>query len=465
VNRPCAGHAVVLGGSIAGLLAARVAADFFEQVTIVERDGIGEGGGEYGSDHDGAPLVSAHRRGVPHGRHLHALMDHGRQIMDGLFPSLTAELSDRGAPTADPLVGGRLYFNGRRVRPTPTGLTSLLASRPLLENAVRARTLALPNIQLRSHLRAVGFVAASSSPASRGAPGRVIGVRVVGRGHRAEPENAEIINADLAIDATGRGSRAPEWLAALGLPRPREERIDLDLGYASRTYRRTPGDLAGDHTVIVTSLPKLRSGGAIAQEADRWIVTLAGLLGDHPPTDPTGFAEFAACLPAPDIHRLITDAEPLDDAVPYHFRGSLRRRYDRLNPPCDGFISIGDAACSLNPIYAQGMTVAAQQALVLAGCLRSGGTEALPKRYFAAAATPVGHAWTIAADSDLRCPGVSAPRPLRTRVANAYLPRLQAATHRDPTVARLFVRVANLIDPPSALMKPGIVLRVARHGR
>ncbi len=528
------GHAVVLGGSIAGLLAARVLADFFEQVTIVERDDIkldGEptvasqtvaaptgpapaGPAPAGPARThatpapaaiGVPSVPEHRRGVPQDRHLHALTERGRQIIDELFPSFTAELCGQGVPTVEMLVGFRWYLGGLPVQSVPAGLTMLLASRPLLETAIRARTLAVPNIRLRSHLRAAGLVAAS---ASRGGPGRVGGVRVVplvprgleppaarlrpspeaarslfpappeagqrhGRaafgplGHRAERENAEIIDADLVIDATGRGSRAPEWLAALGMARPLEERLDIDLGYASRSYRRQPGDLAGDRGVVVHSLPgRLHRGGmASAQEDNRWIVTLTGMLGDHPPTDPAGFEEFAASLAVPDVHRLITHAEPLDNAVPYRFRGSLRRRYDRLKSPCEGFVAVGDAACCLNPLYAQGMTVAAQQALALQDCLRSGGTEALARRFFARTAKPVGHAWTLASDSDLRYPGVSARRPFRTRLVNAYISRVQAAMHTDPDITRLFLRVANLVEPPSALIRPPALTRVARHSR
>jgi 2-polyprenyl-6-methoxyphenol hydroxylase-like FAD-dependent oxidoreductase len=400
---------------------------------------------------------------VPQGRHLHALTERGRQIMDELFPSFTAELSGQGVPTVETLAGFRWYLGGRQVQSAPAGLTMVLASRPMLETTMRARALAVPNIRLRSHLRAVGLVAAS---ASRGA-GRVGGVRVVPPGQRAEPEKAEIIDADMVVDATGRGSRAPEWLAALGLVRPPEERLDIDLGYASRSYRRRPGDPGGDLGVVVHSLPgRLHRGGmASAQEDDRWIVTLTGMLGDHPPTDPAGFEEFAASLAVPDVHRFITQAEPLDDAVPYRFRGSLRRRYDRLKSPCEGFIAVGDAACCLNPLYAQGMTVAAQQALALRDCLRSGGSEALARRFFARTTKPVGHAWTLASDSDLRYPGVAARRPLRTRLVNAYISRVQTAMHTDPDVGRRFLRVANLVEPPTALLTPRVLARVARHSR
>ncbi len=264
------------------------------------------------------------------------------------------------------------------------------------------------------------------------------------------------------MDATGRGSRAPDWLAALGHERPEEERIDVDLGYASRTYRRRPGHLDGDLAVVVSTMPGWRGGGAITLEGDRWHVTLAGMLGDHPPTDHAGFEAFAATLPVGDVHRIVRDAEPLDDPVPHRFRGSLRRRYDRTAAPPAGFLVLGDAVSSFNPLYAQGMTVAAQQALVLRDCLRDGRPD--PARFHREVAAVVDTAWRMSTGSDLRYPGVVGPRTPASRAVSAYVTRAQVAAHRDPEVARTFMRVANLTLPPTALLAPPIVLRVLRHG-
>lgn len=206
-------------------------------------------------------------------------------------------------------------------------------------------------------------------------------------------------------------------------------------------------------------MPGFRGGGAITLEGDRWHVTLAGMLGDHPPTVAADFERFAATLPVPDVHDIVREAEPLDDPVPHRFRGSLRRRYERISQPAPGFLAIGDALCSFNPLYAQGMTVAAQEALVLREW------HGDPARYFHAAAAVVDVAWQMSTGSDLRYPGVEGPRSARGRILSAYSHRAQLAAHRDPLVARTFMRVANLTLPPASLLAPEIVLRVLRSGR
>ncbi|MCK9904039.1 FAD-dependent oxidoreductase [Frankia sp. Cpl3] len=452
---PAGTRAVVLGASVAGLLAARVLADHVDEVIIVEGDDV------TGSAH------GRHRGGAAQGRHLHALMERGRQILEELFPGLTAELAAGGVPAAETLVGTRWYFDGARVAPASTGLTSVLASRPVLEAALRARTLARPGARLLPGVRAVGLAPAGTT--------RVAGVRIR---PLAGDAPARVLAADLVVDATGRGTRGPEWLEELGLARPRADSVDVDLAYASRTYRRRPGELGGDFGVIISTLPGRRGGGAVAQEGDRWIVTLAGMLGDHPPVDPDGYDRFAASLPAGDIHRLIQGAQPLDDPVRYRFRTSRWLRYDRLRPGADGFLAIGDALCAFNPLYAQGMTVAAQQALALRDCLQSAATgvsgaaglagaarlDGLARRYFAAAAGPTSRAWSIATDSDLRYREIPGRRGLRTRVINAYVPRVQAATRADPVLARALLRVVNLVEPSSTLLAPAVLARTVRFG-
>ncbi|MCK9899931.1 FAD-dependent oxidoreductase [Frankia sp. Cpl3] len=431
------GHAVVIGASLAGILAARVLADSYERVTVLDRDDL--------------PGVEQ-RRGAPQGRHLHGLMERGRRIIEDLFPGLTAELADLGAPTTEVLIRSRWYLSGLRVHPTPTGLTTVLASRPLLESTLRARTAALPGVAFRSRVAALGLVAAP------GDPRRVVGVRVQSAG-----AGVEVIEADLVVDATGRGSRAPDWLADLGCPRPAEERIDIDLGYASRTYRRRPEHLDGDLGVVVSTMPGWRGGGAIVLEGNRWHVTLGGMLGDHPPLDDAGFRMFASTLPVPDVHQIVSAAEPLDDPVPHRFRGSLRRHYEALVGAPGNFLVVGDAACSLNPVYAQGMTVAAQQSEVLGRCLRAGRDD-LARRFHQEAAPLIDLAWRMSTNADLNYPGVEGPRTARVRLTNAYLRRAHIAAHVDPVVARAFMRLANLVEPPASILRPAMMARVLRHG-
>jgi flavin-dependent dehydrogenase len=429
------GHAIVVGAGLAGLLAARVLADFYESVTVLERDTI------HGADA---------RRGVPQSRHLHGLMEGGRAILESLFPGITAEAVSLGAPVTEVLLGSRWYLSGLRACPTPTGLTTLLASRPLLESVIRERVTALPGVTVRTGTMVDGPLV--TAPA-------ITGIRA-----RSSSGTGYAMEGDLVVDATGRASRAPEWLAQAGLPAPATERVDVDLGYSSRTYRHRPGDFGGDLGVVVSTMPGSRGGGAIHIEGDRWHVTLGGMLGDHPPTDHAGFQAWAATLPVPDIYQLIMDAEPLEDPVPHRFSGSRRHYFEQAARHPEGLLVVGDALCSFNPLYAQGMTVAAQQALALRDCLRAGRAD-LPGRFYRRAAPLVSAAWQMSVNADLNYPGVRGERTLRTRLTNAYVHRCHVAAHRDAEVARTFMRVANLVEPASVLLRPTMLARVLRPGR
>jgi 2-polyprenyl-6-methoxyphenol hydroxylase-like FAD-dependent oxidoreductase len=430
-------HAVVLGASMAGLLAARVLADAYAQVTVIDRDQL--------------PPTGTHRRGVPHGRHTHALLARGQQALEELFPGFAAELVAHGAAAGDVLGNGRWYLNGHRLRQTHTGLVALCASRPFLEGHVRARVRALPGLRLLDRCQVVGL---ATTPDGR----RVTGVRVLRRAGGGE----EVLGADLVVDATGRGSRTPLWLEALGYPRPPTEQVRIGLGYATRTYRLPPDALGGDLGMLHAPTPEHPRGGALLMlEGDRWMVTLVGILGDHPPTDPDGFLTFARSLRFPDIYQAIRDGEPLDDAVGFRFPASVRHRYERLRRFPDGLLVVGDAVCSFNPIYGQGMSVAAAEALALRRHLERG-TRPQPRRLFGELARVVDVPWDIAVGGDLAFPGVQGRRTVKVRLVNAYIARLHVAAAHDAHLASAFMRVAGLVAPPESLLRPGVLLGVLR---
>lgn len=433
-------RAVVLGGSIAGLVAARVLADAYAEVVVVERDEL--------------PHAAAHRRGVPQSRHIHGLLARGQQAMEELFDGLTAELVDLGAPAGDMLEDVRAYFGGHRLQPGPSGLVSLQASRPMLEACLRARVRTLASVEIMDRCDVAGLTTTPDR-------GRVTGARVV---RRLDGSAEQALTADLVVDATGRGSRTPAWLEMLGYPRPPVERVRIGIGYASRTYRLVPELLDGDLGILNAPTPDHPRGGALAaMENDRFIVTLFGILGDYPPTDPEGFADFAATLQFPDINQALCKAQPLDVPVPFRYPASERHRYERLSRFPEGLLVMGDAVCTFNPIYGQGMSVVALQALALRAHLQQ---EARPHpvRFFRQIGRIIDVPWNMATGGDLAYPEVVGQRTTQMRLLNGYLARLHAGAAHDPQLGRAFLRVAGLIDPPQSLLAPGVAARVLRAG-
>lgn len=432
-------RAIVLGGSIAGLLAARVLAESFHEVLVVDRDEL--------------TGVTTARRGVPQGRHVHGLLARGQQILEELFPSFTAGIMAAGIPTGD-LGELRWYFNGVRLKPATTGLICLSATRPVLESHVRARVAALPNVTLVEQTDIVGITTSRDNTT-------VTGARVQRRGS----EETEDLAADLVVDATGRGSRTPVWLDELGYGRPDEDRVKVNICYTTRTYRLADESvLRGDLSINPVASPASRRGGFFSRIEDgKCALSLYGVLGDSAPSDNEGFIEFAKSLAVPDIYEVIKDAEPLSDAIIHRYPASMRRRYERMARFPKGMIVLGDAACSFNPVYGQGMTISAIEALTLRDHLRRGMPDATA--FHRDIAKVIDVPWDMAVSGDLAYPEVEGPRPLKVRFGNAFMAKVQAAMTRDGAVTGAFMRVAGMVDPPTALMKPGIMLRVLRNGR
>ena len=430
-------QAVVLGASMAGLLAARVLSERFGQVVVIERDVL--------------PPAGEHRQGVPHGRHVHGLHPRGREILEELFPGFTASLTASGAVRGDVLGNVRWQLSGHQLRQATIGLPGLLASRPFLEGHLRDMVRRLPAVRFLEDCSASDLTVTADNRT-------VTGVEARGPGGGPPAQ----IAADLVVDATGRGSRTPAWLEQLGYQQPAQDRVEIGLGYATRTYQLRPGAIGGDQMILTAGTPaNPRAGFLAATEGGRHMLTVAGIRGDYPPTDPPGFGDFVASLPSADIAAAIAGAEPLDDPVPFRFPASVRHRYERLAAFPAGLLVIGDAVCSFNPVYGQGMTVAAAQAMTLRGLLTR---QAVPdaRRYFRAIAAPIDVAWDIAVGADLAFPQVPGKRPAKVRLVNAYMPRLHAAAAHDQALAAALVRVIGLKDRPEGLLRPDRMLRVLR---
>jgi 2-polyprenyl-6-methoxyphenol hydroxylase-like FAD-dependent oxidoreductase len=434
-------HAVVLGASMGGMLAAKVLADFYDTVTVVERDVL--------------PDDPTNRRGVPQGRHAHALLRRGGQIIDELFPGILNELGAAGAPVLDDgdlskiwmSVGGHQLIRVGTAR-DQQAMTMYVPSRPFLECHVRRRLRAVPNVTILSGLDA----AEMTSSADRN---RVTGVRVVNRESGAEQE----LTADLVIDAMGRGAHTPNLLESLGYGRPIEDQIVMRTCYVSQPLRIPPGLV--EQLVAVGAAPGRPTGMfLLGYENDTWIFTVFGMVGHEPPGDLAGMLSFAQEYTPAHVLAAVRAAEPLGEVIRHRMPSSQWRRYDKMRRFPEGLLVCGDAICSFDPIYGQGMTVSALDAVALRDCLVRSRHD-LARRYFRAAAKSIGVAWRMGAGSDLAFPEVQGRRSLSMRMTNRLADWVLTACESDAVVVEKFFRVNNLIDPPVRLMHPSFISRVA----
>jgi len=421
-------RAIVIGGSMAGLAAARVLADHYLEVILVDRDHLEE--------------LSDHRRGVPQSRHTHGLLASGRTIWENFFSGLFEDVLSAGAVKADISRDAHWCFEGGEHVRFKSGLDAVLVSRPLLEGMVRERVRSLPNVLFWDGCQVEGLAANCDKS-------RVVGIAVEGG----------TVLADLVVDATGRGSRSPQWLEAMGYGAPRQERIEVNMGYATRHFRRARHHLNGALLASIAATPETRRSGIIvAQEGDRWTVSLNGY-GNPVPTDLAAFIDFAKTLPVPYIYDVISRAEPIGEAQSARFPASVRNRYEEMDRFPEGYLILGDAICSFNPIYGQGMSVAALEAVELNKALRANATN-LPQRFFAQAAKVVDTAWTMTAQNDLRTLGGASSKNLMSRFLNWYVAELHVSAQNDTGLAMAFQKVTNLLAPPKSLLKPRLAARV-----
>jgi 2-polyprenyl-6-methoxyphenol hydroxylase-like FAD-dependent oxidoreductase len=429
--------AIVLGGSLAGLLAAAAISPAVGHVVILEKGAI--------------PGEPAARTGVPQGHHAHGLLSGAIDALDALLPGLVKALADSGCPTGDNLEDAAWIFGGKRLARGPSGVRGMTLARPILEHAVRRRVLALPNVEMRTEMRVTGLSLDGDV---------VTGVRCSkGASTFTEP-------ASLAIDATGRTSRASDWLADAGFPRPPTDEVALDTHYVTRLYTRTPSQRE-DIAVLVVSSPECPRGGiALALDERTWIISQYALGGARPPPSPAAFAAFARTLPSRRLAELLEESEPIGEHHTLRFPSSIRRRFEDLSRMPRGLIVMGDALSSFNPTFGQGITVAALEARALSDLAPGRAIPGFEAEFQRRAARIVDVAWNASVGRTFLYDGVRGKPSLAMRLGNAYLPRVVAAAHRDPEIAALFMRTLHFVAPPSSLFAPRVLWRVlaARGG-
>ena len=447
---------------MAGLFAANVLADHCEQVTVLERDEVWRPRSRptgHTVNTDSLPQAAG-RPGVPQSRHVHVLLLKGVQVLRKRFPGLEEDLLARGAPPLNWLKDTAALVRGGWLPRFDSNLIGFSVSRNLLEHHIREHLRRRSNIQFRSGYRVANLCANSDN------------TRITGAVCIADNETVTL-HADLVVDASGRSSRLPRWLEALGYSAPQESTVNADVGYATRWYRIPEGWQADwEMALLGTRFPDIK-GGAVVQpvEGKRWVVTLVGYAGDHPPTDEAGFEEFARRLIGPQVWNAISAAEPLTGIGGYRRTENHWRHYEKLKRWPQGLIALGDSVCAFNPIYAQGMTVSALSAEILDDFLKRRGTRkqgalggvplgpsslAFQKKLAKMLQTP----WQLATSDDFRWAGQKAgDATILDRFMHRYIEHVLDRIHR-PDVCLTFFNVAHLMKKPAALFRPGIALPV-----
>lgn len=428
-------QAIVLGGSMAGLCAARVLSDAYEVVSIIERDEL--------------PDEPVARDGAPQTAHPHALLEPGRATLEDLFPGFGEDLLSNGGLLIDALSDIKWYDEGGFLADGAERSPMYAASRPLCEQIVRQHVRSIDNIQIRDRCQFITYCFDTNSRA-------VTGVDI-----RDEDQEERRLKADLVVDATGRTSRTPQWLATHGYDKPAVDEVSIDTTYRTMRIERPPGDRR--LFFVPPSAPRTRGAYIIPIENNHWEVLLQGVHGDDPPTELTGVGAFLDSLPVKELSQLVETHSRVSDRLhTYRFPSNLRRRYEKLEEFPPGLIVTGDAIASFNPIYGQGMSVAALDALVLHHALATTNRETLSERYFDEVADILDTVWQLSVGNDFTFEQTAGPKPFGTELMNRYFSRLIQAGHTDPVLRTEVGRVLILAQPPSTLVRPRIVWRTLR---
>ncbi len=431
------GSALIIGASIAGLFAGRILADYFDEVVLIDKEHLDQG-----------PVP---RKAVPQGNHLHAILTPTFHMLKRFMPDLIDDLVAGGAHVFDCGKGWKFHIHGNFLACGETGQTLIGSSRPFFEDHLRRRVARISNVEIRC-----GYV--FSSWVTNNHDGCVEGI--VAKSGTQEVE----LRADLVVDARGRASNLPKELQELGYEMPKEELIGVDLGYTSRLYRADDFSPDWNFLVVNPAAPNSWTGAVVEKiENEMWIVTQFGYFGDHVPADEKEFMACAQSLDVSDVADFLAIAKPVSDFRKFGTRQCSMRRFERMNAFPDRLLVIGDAVCSLNPIYGQGMTKAAREATHLWDSLADhfkqtdsldGFADEFRKSLPAAGAE---WAWQLTAGADLAYPQTTGERQRGGAFMGWYMKRLFLRSAKNLDTRKRLFNTLMLIDPPNHLMKPGMI--------
>jgi len=422
------------------LMTAKVLSSYYAQVTIIEKDTVHR--------------YPESRKGQSHTKHLHGLLPCALNILNNYFPGLSQEINNNGGVLNDFGTSMRWFTHGGFKKNVFLDIQGVSLSRPLLEHLVRERVLSLPNVTLLDNTTTKALL-------SSGDKQKVTGVFIEDKQDMQVTE----LDADLIVDCMGRGSRTPQWLKELGYPEVSINEVKINVTYTTRLYKRDPGDARGRWWIACTpEAPKERRNGAVFPiEGNKWIVSVGGWHGEMAPTDEQGFLEFLKTLPNHNIYDIASTCEPLSEIIQYKYPVSVRRNYEKMHHFPLGFLVLGDAVSSFNPIYGQGISSICLQVVELDKMMNENIAEdKLSKIFFKRTLKIRNKLWQMSTGEDFRFPETTGTRTFGIGLANKYVSLVHKATISDEVVCKAFLKVMGLIDSPSKLLHPKIIWRVLR---
>ena len=429
--------AIVIGAGMAGPMAAAVLSEFYANVTIIEKDEL--------------PSEPALRKGVPQGAHVHTFLGYAVEAMEKLIPGIMEQLYAAGAVRIRRNYD--IWFHDSS-GPTPirdVGILTPSVTRPLLEHITRERVLALNNVALSDSTRFLGFETDQS--------GRVNAVSIKRSG-----AESETIKADLVVDCSGRGSRMPRWLEDQGYGEVPAQKLEIAMGYTSGLFRPPPEWRDSAWACLMLAIPpSLRAAYLTPVDGELWLATMYGRAGDNAPRDHEGFVEWTRGLAHPVIHERLENAELVSELWTYKIPTGIWRRYDQMDRFPEGVLPLGENFTSFNPMYGQGISLSAGQALSLRGaleqCAERGSQQGLAASYFDGCADLNATGWTAMETRDLAYPSTKGTRPSDLEERWRFGQAVRLLAEHDADVHALTVRVTHLLESPSSLQGRDIVER------